>query len=121
MLSISENAMKVLEKRYLGKDENGRVIEDVEGMFRRVARAVAEADRLYDPAADVLTYSIGYECKITVNATSGATALAIMTGVEREAVWGTGEVVMTRDGWAELYRIDGEDRVCAVRPQGRPW
>ena len=50
---ITDNAMKVLEKRYLGKDESGRVTEDVEGMFTRVARAVAEADRLYDPAADV--------------------------------------------------------------------
>ena len=53
MLNISENAMKVLEKRYLGKDENGRVVEDVEAMFRRVARAVAEADRAYDDKADV--------------------------------------------------------------------
>ena len=43
MLNISENAMKVLQKRYLGKDENGRVVEDVEAMFRRVARAVAGA------------------------------------------------------------------------------
>ena len=38
---ITDNAMKVLEKRYLGKDESGRVTEDVEGMFTRVARAVA--------------------------------------------------------------------------------
>ncbi len=53
MASISDNAMKVLQKRYLGKDEQGNVIEDVEGMFRRVAQAVAEADRLYDEKADV--------------------------------------------------------------------
>ncbi len=50
---ISDNAMKVLEKRYLGKDETGRVIEDVKGMFTRVARAIAQADRLYDSKADV--------------------------------------------------------------------
>ena len=50
--SISENAMKVLEKRYLAKDEFGRVTEDVTGMFSRVARAVAEADKLYDEQAD---------------------------------------------------------------------
>ncbi len=49
---ITENARTVLEKRYLGKDENGRVTEDVEGMFRRVANAVAEADRLYGANAD---------------------------------------------------------------------
>ena len=34
---ISKNAMKVLEKRYLGKDENGNVMETVEDMFRRVS------------------------------------------------------------------------------------
>jgi len=49
---ISDNAMKVLKKRYLGKDENGNVTENVEAMFTRVARAVAQADSLYDPAAD---------------------------------------------------------------------
>ena len=50
---INENAMKVLEKRYLAKDETGRVVEDVEGLFARVARAVAAADATYDNAADV--------------------------------------------------------------------
>ncbi len=50
---INDNAMKVLEKRYLSKNEQGQVTEDVEGLFRRVARAVAEADAIYDPAADV--------------------------------------------------------------------
>ena len=52
---ITQNARTVLEKRYLGKDETGRVVEDIEGMFRRVARAVAEADRRYDAAADTET------------------------------------------------------------------
>lgn len=34
---ISKNALTVLEKRYLGKDEDGNPIETVEEMFRRVA------------------------------------------------------------------------------------
>ncbi len=50
---IGKNALTVLEKRYLGKDETGAVIEDVEGMFRRVAGAVAAADKNYDDACDV--------------------------------------------------------------------
>ena len=50
---INDNAMKVLEKRYLAKNELGQVTEDVEGLFRRVARAVAAADAIYDEQADV--------------------------------------------------------------------
>ncbi len=47
MEQIGENALAVLEKRYLGRDADGRVIEDVPGMFRRVARAIAAADGRY--------------------------------------------------------------------------
>ena len=46
-MSITENAIKVLEKRYLAKDENGNCIEDPAGMFMRVAKAVASADKEY--------------------------------------------------------------------------
>ncbi len=40
-LNLSENALKVLEKRYLGKDEFGVVQENPEQMFRRIADAIA--------------------------------------------------------------------------------
>ncbi len=46
-MKLSENAIKVLEKRYLEKDENGNLTEDCEGMFRRVAKAIAAADSEY--------------------------------------------------------------------------
>jgi len=46
-MKLSENAIKVLEKRYLAKDETGKVIETPEGMFRRVAKTVAQADASY--------------------------------------------------------------------------
>ncbi|MCX5693241.1 MAG: TSCPD domain-containing protein [Candidatus Omnitrophica bacterium] len=46
-LNISENCFKVLEKRYLMKDKDGKVIETPEGMFRRVSRYIAKADKLY--------------------------------------------------------------------------
>ncbi len=46
-MKLSENAIKVLEKRYLAKDETGKLIETPEGMFKRVAKAVAEADASY--------------------------------------------------------------------------
>ncbi len=50
---ISPNARKVLEKRYLKKDEDGNPTETPAEMFRRVARAIAAADTQYDPEADV--------------------------------------------------------------------
>ena len=46
-LKLTINAIRVLEKRYLRKDERGRVIETPLGMFERVARVVAEPDLEY--------------------------------------------------------------------------
>ena len=51
--ALSDNAIKVLEKRYLKKDDQGRPVEQPQDMFRRVARAIAEADLKYDPEADI--------------------------------------------------------------------
>lgn len=52
-MKLSENAIKVLEKRYLEKDEDGNLIEDVEGMFKRVAKAIASADENYTDKAGI--------------------------------------------------------------------
>lgn len=46
-ITLSKNALKVLERRYLAKDEEGNVSETPVEMFRRVARNVAAADALY--------------------------------------------------------------------------
>ncbi|MEW6571932.1 MAG: vitamin B12-dependent ribonucleotide reductase [Nitrospirota bacterium] len=46
-LNLSPNALKVLEKRYLKKDEEGKIVETPQELFRRVSKAVAEADRNY--------------------------------------------------------------------------
>ncbi len=43
-LKLSPAAIATLKKRYLRKDEKGNVIETPEEMFRRVARAIAEAE-----------------------------------------------------------------------------
>lgn len=49
---LSENALRVLEKRYLAKDEHGNTLEDAEGLFRRVARTLAAVDLDFDEEAD---------------------------------------------------------------------
>ncbi|MFH0876965.1 MAG: vitamin B12-dependent ribonucleotide reductase [Candidatus Omnitrophota bacterium] len=46
-LKLSDNALKVLEKRYLKKDEKGKVIETPQEMFSRVAKTIAGADRIF--------------------------------------------------------------------------
>ncbi len=50
---IGKNAIQVLEKRYLAKNAEGQHTEDVSGLFRRVAAAVAAADARYDECADI--------------------------------------------------------------------
>ncbi|MEM0358000.1 MAG: vitamin B12-dependent ribonucleotide reductase [Candidatus Bathyarchaeia archaeon] len=44
---LTVNALEVLKRRYLLKDENERIIETPAQMFRRVARAIARVDRKY--------------------------------------------------------------------------
>lgn len=46
-LNLSENSIKVLEKRYLKRDKDGNCIETPADMFKRVASSIAEADLQY--------------------------------------------------------------------------
>ncbi|MFH1441858.1 MAG: vitamin B12-dependent ribonucleotide reductase [Candidatus Omnitrophota bacterium] len=54
-LKLSENALKVLERRYLRKDENGKIVETPEETFRRVAKAIAAADKLFGKSPKEIT------------------------------------------------------------------
>ncbi len=47
VIQLSENSRQVLQKRYLRRGLDGKPIETIEGLFRRVARAVAEPDAAY--------------------------------------------------------------------------
>jgi ribonucleoside-diphosphate reductase alpha chain len=46
-LGFSQNSLKVLHKRYLIKDEEGKVVETPEELFRRVAGSIASVDLDY--------------------------------------------------------------------------
>jgi ribonucleoside-diphosphate reductase alpha chain len=52
-LKLSSNAMTVLERRYLDRNETGEVTETSEELLWRVASYVSQVDALYDPSADV--------------------------------------------------------------------
>ncbi len=54
---LTKNAVTVLERRYLKRDQQGKVIESPADMFRRVADAVAEADVKFSDDADVISVS----------------------------------------------------------------
>ncbi|ADH85030.1 vitamin B12-dependent ribonucleotide reductase [Desulfurivibrio alkaliphilus] len=49
---FSANAMTVLKRRYLKKDEQGKVLESPQRMLWRVASTIANSERLYDATAD---------------------------------------------------------------------
>ena len=44
---LTDNARVVLRRRYLAKDREGNVLEDPDGMFRRVARNLSQSDLRY--------------------------------------------------------------------------
>lgn len=53
---LSDNARTVLEKRYLKKDENGKVIETPEEMFFRVAQNIGSAEKIFNPDTNTDTW-----------------------------------------------------------------
>lgn len=50
---LSQNAATVLEKRYLRRDAEGKVLETPADMFRRVAETIAAPDKKFDKKADL--------------------------------------------------------------------
>jgi ribonucleoside-diphosphate reductase alpha chain len=50
---LSDNALRVLKRRYLKKDAQGQIIETPQEMLRRVSGTIASAELGYDAKADV--------------------------------------------------------------------
>jgi len=65
-IKLSDNALRVLERRYLTKDGEGRVIETPQELFHRVARHIASAELIYDPKADISLYEETF-CQLMEN------------------------------------------------------
>ena len=51
---LTKNAITVLERRYLRRHTDGRVLETPAHMFRRVAESIAAAERIFSPQACLL-------------------------------------------------------------------
>ena len=52
-ISLTKNAIFVLEKRYLKKDSNGNIVETPDELFARVAKSIAAADKIFDSKVNV--------------------------------------------------------------------
>jgi len=50
---LTSNAVTVLNRRYLKRNQEGKVLETPSDMFCRVAQTIAAADKLFDKNADV--------------------------------------------------------------------
>ncbi|MBI2626511.1 MAG: vitamin B12-dependent ribonucleotide reductase [Candidatus Nealsonbacteria bacterium] len=46
---LSPNALRVLESRYLNKNDEGKIVETPQELFKRVAQNIASAEKIYKP------------------------------------------------------------------------
>ena len=65
MSTLTPLANEVLKKRYLARNYRGEIIESPGDVFARVARVVAEADRLFDAGASVRRTTDRFEAAMT--------------------------------------------------------
>jgi len=62
---LSKNALTVLEKRYLKRDKDGKILETPVDMFQRVAASIAAADSTFDKKADVASLADKFYAMMT--------------------------------------------------------
>lgn len=64
-IKLTHIAHEVLKKRYLARNYRGEILETPADLFRRVARAVAEADRLFEAKAATEATAAAFEEAMT--------------------------------------------------------
>jgi ribonucleoside-diphosphate reductase alpha chain len=110
-VDLTDNARQVLERRYLKKDADGRIIEAPEEMFRRVARHIAEPEAAHGldvAAAEEKFYRLLTSCGLC------RTARRLRV---RERRWGSWRLVLCcrlKMIWAATR--PGSSRPCAMLP-----
>jgi len=55
-LNLSENSIKVLEKRYLKRDKKGNIVEKPADLFRRVAENISSAETKFSSSIEAKQY-----------------------------------------------------------------
>ena len=85
---LSENALKVLERRYLKKDEEGRVIETPEEMFLRVASANNILKMTRHIIGRVIAIVILESCQLAVGIGKANMVIAMLGNVRQVQVFG---------------------------------
>ncbi len=64
-ISLTSTAKIALEKRYLLRDQEGKIIETPQRLFHRVAHAVAQAEHIFNPQASIEETAEAFEEALT--------------------------------------------------------
>lgn len=120
-ISLTENSRQVLKKRYLRRGPDGNPSETIEGMFHRVASAVAEPDAAhgYDVATtEASFYGLLTSLRFFPNSptfTGAGTPLGQLA-----ACFTAGMRVTTENGIKPIIDLRPGDRVLTHRGRYRP-
>ena len=128
---LSANARVVLEKRYLRKDGDGNIVETPEGMFRRVAHAIAQPELTHGTQADADEWETKFYEVMTrleyvpnsptlMNAGTGAGTLSacFVMGLEDSM----DDIMTTAKEAAMVQKFGGGTgfALSSIRPKGAP-
>jgi len=120
---LSENALRVLEKRYLKKDDKGRVIETPRELFARVAWNLAQAERNYGADEAQVEETARRFFRIITNLEFLPNSPTLMNaGLELQqlsACFATGTPISTAEGPKPIERIAVGDMVLTEKGRYR--